>query len=121
MDRIANILDWIHWYFTSVWQVILNLFNSLLNIWDYVYTFIKTLYFWLISLLTSVISLVEELFEWTIFWELLDWFNSLWFFIWVWSNLFVSSLLFVIIVRIWIAFVFKTIRLNLDYKRSKDN
>lgn len=95
--------------------------NSVVSVLSYIWSLLKTLWFWLTSLLSWVWDLVVQLFNWTIFNYVGSAFSSISYYIWTPAVIFMSSLFLVIILRIAIAFVFKILRLNIDYHNTYEN
>ena len=77
------------------------------------------MFYWLKTITLAVIDLVKQVFEWTVFSYMSNWFVTLSKFIGWPATIFVATLLFIVFVRIWIAFIFKICRLNLDYKKYR--
>lgn len=118
MDIIQAVLN----VWTTIWnwfwiliKTISNLFSSIVNLVSYLIWIIKALFYWLWSLLSWVRNLLVNVFDWWVFSSVWLAFNQLTTYIWVPAVVFMASLFLVIIVRIWIAFVFKLLRLNIDY------
>lgn len=112
-------MDWLK-------QVALNLqqlVNNITDIWNNVISFlwqllgiVKTIFYWLTSLLGAVWDLFYSLvLEVDPFYQVNRAFVYLSNYIWWPATVFISTLLVVAILRIWIAFVFKILRLNIDY------
>lgn len=95
--------------------------NSVVNVLSYLWSLLKTLWFWLTSLLSWVWDLIVQLFNWTIFDYVASAFESISYYIWTPAVVFLSSLFLIIILRIAIAFVFKILRLNIDYHNTYQN
>ena len=90
--------------------------NTIVAVLNYIWSILKTLWFWLTSLLTGVWDLISQLFAWQLFDYLWSWFVQLSQYIWTPAVIFISSLLLLVFLRIWIGFVFKLFRLNMNYK-----
>lgn len=95
-----------------------NFFDPIINVVWYIISIVKTLWFWLTSLLTSSFELFKQIFEWEAITTTAKYFGVIWEYIWGPATVFLASLFVLIILRIWIAFVFKIFRMNLDYKIS---
>ena len=102
-------------FFTMCRTFFQSIIDFLWNVWS----IFSTLWFWVKTLLSWIWSLIIYIFDWSIFTYLYNWFVDLSWYIWYGGAYFVSSLLFVIMVRIVIWFVFKMFRLNIDYKTMK--
>lgn len=99
-----------------------NLINSIWNWFQFIvdlitalFWIIKALFLWLYTLLNSLWSIIENVITSTVFYNI---HNALWYisnFIWWPATVILSSLLVISMIRIWIAFVFKILRLNIDY------
>jgi len=46
------------------------------------------------------------------------WLNNIVPYLGAWGTTFLATVLFIIIFRIWVAFVFKLLRMNIDYHNS---
>ena len=98
-----------------------NFFEQIVNFVWYLVSIVKTLRYWLTSLLSASFDLFKQVFEWeaitttiTYFWKIAE-------YIWGPATTFLASLFIIIILRIWIAFVFKLFRLNIDYNSFDKN
>ena len=96
-------------------------FEPIINVVWYIISIVKTLWFWLTSLLTSSFELFKEVFEWEAITTVAYYFGVIWEYIWGPATVFLASLMLLIILRIWIAFVFKLFRLNIDYNSFDKN
>lgn len=105
--------------FTRFFTMCKTFFQSLIDFFNMTWSIIKTLFFWAKTLLIWVWNLIIEIFDWSLFQYLANWFDDLSYYVWFTGATFISSILFVIIVRIIIWFVFKMFRLNVDYKTMK--
>lgn len=106
---------------SSIWTWIIDFFNSLSSIISTVISIFKTLIYWATTLFTWTIKLVIQIFEWWVFDSVAQSIDYISSYIWWPATVILMSVLFIIIVRIWIAFVFKILKLNIDYhtKRSQ--
>lgn len=118
---------------TLVWQVICNIWTwiwklvdtigtiwqSIIDVWAYAIWIFKAIFFGIWSLCTSVFQLAYHVFESNVFNSVSTAFEYVSGFIWWPATIFISTMLFVIIVRIAVAFVFKLFRLNIDYHRNQ--
>lgn len=109
---MSALVDWFN-VFVNKFVAFCNIIISVLS---YIWSIIKTLWYWLTSLLTGAWELITDFFSWYIFDYLGYWFTFLTNYIWVWPVVFMSSLLLLILLKIWISYVFKIFRLNLDHK-----
>lgn len=105
--------------FQRFFNIVINFFSSILNFFTWLWSILSTLWFGAKTLFSKVIELVNEIFNWWLFDYVLWRFNELVLFIGRPAVLFISTLFFVVLVRIGIAFVFKMFRLNIDYKKWK--
>lgn len=110
INTLSNFSNWV-----------MNFFNSLSSIVSSIISIVQALFYWLITLLSAVWDLVIQIFEWSAFINITSTFGTISNYIWWPATVFIATIFFVIIVRIWIAFVFKIFRLNIDYhtKRSQ--
>lgn len=109
MSNLSNIFANFFTMCKVFFQSIIDFINSILSI-------ISTLFFWLKTLLSWIRVLIVDIFEGQLFPFLVSTFNDLSSFVWFSTALFISSLFFIVIVRIVMSFVFKIFRLNIDYK-----
>ena len=115
MEWIVNSISMFTNNFVRFFSMCKTFFQSVIDFFNNVLSIISTLRFWLKTLLSWIWSLIVEIFDWTLFWYLLNTFNHLSSYVWLWTALFISSLFFIIIIRIVVAFVFKILRFNVDY------
>lgn len=90
--------------------------SSIVSAFSYIIGIFKTLWFWLTSLLSWLWDLINQVFTWGVFDTLWIAFNQLQYYIWTPATIFITTLFAICIFRIWLAFVFKIFRLNIDYK-----
>lgn len=102
-------------YFWTLLQRVSSFFNAIIDAISYVISIFKAIWFWLVSLLSWIWDLIVEVFNWGVFVNVNTAFIQLWDYIWWPAVVFLASLLLIIIFRIWVAFVFKILRLNIDY------
>lgn len=100
---------------SDLWTNIIKFFNSIISVINYIYSMLKALWYWLTSLLTWTWQLIVQIFDWWVFNTVWTYFNYLASYIGYPAVIFISTLLFFIIFRIWVAFVFKIFRMNIDY------
>lgn len=110
----------------SLWQVISNIriifydfSNWVLTVLSFVRDIFKTLRFWLTTLLSWIFEIFWEVFD-SISWLVFSWFNSVGALIWWPGVVLIWTIFWIILVRISIAFVFKILRLNIDYRATRD-
>lgn len=96
-----------------------SFFNVITSVLSYVWSILKTLWFWLTSLLTWLWDLINQILSWSIFDYVWSGFVELSKFIWTPAVVFIASLFLIILLRVWMAFVFKILRLNVNYKVKK--
>lgn len=106
-----TISNWFWVLIRKIWEI----FSGLLEILSFLGSLIETLVYWIGSLLSWVVRLVNQIFTngvfssvWQAFWQIAD-------YIWGPATVIMASLFLLAIVRIGIAFVFKLLRLNIDY------
>ena len=115
-NSINNFRVWLSSWFSSFYSLISSFFVSVWNILWYIRSIFQTLWYWLTTLLSSVYDTILKVFDTSIFNYLYNWLNDLAWFIGLGGALFISSLLFVAMIRIFIAFVLRLLRLKADYK-----
>lgn len=115
VDSILNFTSNIWSMFSSLIRTLWSFFSSVWDVISYVLWIFKTLWFWLVSLVSWVSNLLNQ----TITWELLSYiteqFINIAKYIWVWPTIFIATLLFLIMFRIVVSFVMKFFRMNIDY------
>ena len=107
----SNIGNW----FTSLINTFTNIFSPIIQALWYVLSILKALWYGLTSILTWLWNLIVEVFNSGVFVNVNSAFIKLWDYIWGPAVVFIATMLFLIIFRIWLAFVFKIFRLNIDY------
>lgn len=105
---------------SDLWTNIIKFFNSITSVLNYIYSMLKALWYWLTSLLTWTWELIVQIFDWGVFSTVWTYFNYLASYIGYPAVIFISTLLLFIIFRIWVAFVFKILRMNIDYRTLVD-
>lgn len=111
-DMLMSIWNW----FSMIYKALMSFFNPIISFLKSVVSIVDTLWYWITSLLSWIWKLIVQVFEWWVFnivWEVFSYISN---YIWVPAVIFISTLLLIAVVRIWIAFVFKMMRLNIDYK-----
>lgn len=121
VEAIQNFTSNFGSYFWTFVQRITNFFNTIIDAVSYVISILKAIWFWLVSLLSWIWDLIVEVFQWDVFVRVNSAFTQLWDYIWWPAVVFLSSLLLLIIFRIWVSFVFKILRLNIDYHSLQSN
>ena len=109
VSLISEIWD----FLTVVWNGILDLFSFLVSILWFLFYAWKTLLVWVYNLFIWIL-------EWDVFLNVSETFLDLSDYIGIWAY-FIYALMFIIIIRIIIAFVFKLMRLNIDYNSLDKN
>lgn len=112
-------MDWIITTITNFWKGVLSFFSSLWSIISWWISIIQAIFYWLTSLLSKVWDLAIQIFDWWVFTNVGRAFEILSAYIWWPATAFLGVMLFLIIVRIAIAFVFKIFRLNIDYHTDR--
>lgn len=115
VNAVLNVASTISNWFWILINRIVSIWNGFVNVFSYIITLFKTLFYWLTSLLSSLWNLISQVFQWEVLSTVSDTFIKLSEYIWTPATIFMASLLFIIFVRIVIAFVFKILRLNIDY------
>lgn len=118
MEWIRTIADYINWFRISFVQFWSNVSSVLWSIWDFfaqVGAILKAIRYWCTTLFSGIMDLCREIFEWNVFVNVWNAFSDLADYIGWPAVVFIASLFVVVIVRIWIWFAFKIMRLNVDY------
>lgn len=113
MEKIASILQSLWDFFVSVSNVISDVASFLISILGFLWYAWKTLIVWVYKLFVRIAD--SGVFRSTST-AILNLSDYIWF-----GAYFIYALLFVIIIRIIIAFVFKLLRLNIDYNALDKN
>lgn len=111
MQAIVNVLSDIWTWFQNIVDFLSSLLSFLISILWFIWYAWKTLLVW-------VYKLIVYVFEWWVFVNVARAFDFIADYIWTPWAIFVSALLFVIIVRIIIAFVLKIFKLDIDYHKD---
>lgn len=119
MEFIVNAISILTVNISRFFTMCKTFFQSIIDFFNNVLSIFEVLWFWIKTLLSWVWKLITEIFDWTLFDYLFNWFNDLSLYIWYSGALFISSILFVVIIRIIISWVFKMFRLNQDYNTMK--
>lgn len=119
VEAILKVVDSIWNWFWLLINRITIFFNSVLEILSYIWQILSALWYWLTSLLSWIWDLVLEVLRWWVFLNVASAFSTLASYIWWPAVVFLSTLMFIIIFRIFLAFVFKILRLNIDYHNTQ--
>lgn len=99
----------------SFYRLILSIKDIVVDIWNTVFSILKTIWYWLTTLVSGLSNVFNEVL-WngalTTLYDTLNWIAS---YIWGPAMVIICSLFLIIVGRIIIAFVFKIFRLNIDY------
>lgn len=93
--------------------------SPIIKVFNYIWDILKALWFWLTSLLSWVWDLAVEVLDGWVFLNVVRAFETISWYIWWPATIFLGTMLFVIVFRIFVAFVFKLFRLNIDYHEDK--
>lgn len=115
VKAISNFSSVVSGWFSSLITIFSNFFNSVSQVLWYILSIFRALWYALTSILSWLRSLIVEIFNSWVFVNVARAFNNLADYIGGPAVVFISSLLIIIIFRIWVAFVFKLFRLNIDY------
>lgn len=115
VDAVLKLIDSIGNRFWLLLNRFVSFFQSVIEIIWYWVSIFKTIFYWIGSLFGSVYDLFKEIISGSVIVNVWKAFGDLASYIWWPAVVFISSLLLVVIVRIVIAFVFKMLRLNIDY------
>lgn len=113
MEKIASILQSLWDFFVSASNIISDVASFLISILGFLWYAWKTLIVWVYKLFVRIAD--SGVFRSTST-AILNLSDYIWF-----GAYFIYALLFVIIIRIVIAFVFKLLRLNIDYNALDKN
>ena len=96
-------------------QRLWNFFQPILDVLSYIGAIFKTIRYWITSLLSGLWDLIVDVIQWWVFYNVWNAFTQISSYIWWPATVFIASMLFIIMIRIFIAFIFKLFRLNIDY------
>ena len=113
MDKIVIAIRSLWTLFNSLVDIVANIGSFLISILWFLWYGWKTLLVWIRKLLNYI-------FEWWVFINVNRAFVQISQYIWWPATIFLSALLFLIIVRIIVAFVMKLLRRNVDYHALND-
>ena len=108
LDSIVNIWLSLYDFIYDFWMTCINILSYIASILWFIWYGWKTLLIWLFKILWNI-------FDWWVFVNVNRAFIFISDYIWWPVTIIFVSLLFIIIIRIIIAFVFKLLRLNIDY------
>ena len=121
VESIVSLWITISNWFWSLIRTIVDIFSWIINFIHNLLDIISTIFFWLWSLLSWLWDLIIKVFDWSVFLNVSRVFWILTSYIWTPAVIFMSTLLLIIILRIFIAFIFKILRLNIDYSNTYNN
>lgn len=119
VDAIVNLWITISNWFANLIRSIWDLFSWIISVVNYVIDIISALFFGFGSLLSWIWDLIIEVFDWGVFVNVWRVFGILSEYIWWPATVFMATLLLIIVFRIFIAFIFKILRLNIDYHNTQ--
>ena len=119
IDSIINLGNTISDWFSQFFFQITKFFNWILAVLSYIWSMLKSLRYWLTTLVSWTYDMIVDLFDSNLFSIISDSFNYVSNYIWNWATWFILTILFLALLRIWFAFLFKHFRMNLDYKKGK--
>lgn len=118
MSVVQAISNWfsalLNW-FSDLIRNIVSIWQSIINIISYWLWIVKALRYWMISLCSWIRQLILQAFNSWVFVNVAKAFSELTNYIWAPAVIFIATLFLFVLVRIAIAFVFKLLRLNIDY------
>lgn len=112
MDWIIKAIEQLSNIANTITETIVNIFSYIVSILWFLFYAWKTLLVWVFKLLWNIL-------EWWVFVNVASAFEKISYYIGGPATIFICALLFVIIIRIIVAFVFKILRLNMDYNTMK--
>lgn len=113
LEKITNFLHSISDFFIAFYDSVVDIFWYILSILWFIWYWWKTLIVWVYKLLLSIFD------SWT-FVNVSLAFHDLGDYIGGPAVVFIGALFFIILVRIIVAFIFKLLRLNVDYHSLSD-
>ena len=116
-ESIVRFYDWISNWLSLFFHKITIFFDSIINFFSYLVDIILALFYGAKTLFSWIMHLFNQILDWELFSTTIRFFNYISVFIWWPGALFLLWLFWVILVRIWIAFCFKLMRLNVDWKK----
>lgn len=121
INNMKSFGDLIVWAFENFIYFMQQIWNAFLEIWGFIVSILWFLYYAWKTLIIWVAKLLWNILDWDVFINVNRAFDIISDFIGGPATIFMASLLFIIVVRILIAFVFKMMRLNIDYNSFDKN
>lgn len=118
VDSILNFTSNFGNIFWNLIQSINSIWQSIINVFSYIFSILKALWLWLTSLLSPIWELISDVLWNGAISSLAQSIDRISGYIWWPATIFIMTLFVLVLTRIVIAFVFKIFRLNLDYKTN---
>lgn len=115
LNGIKSIFSNLLWFFENFIYLMQQIGNAFLDIWSFIISILWFIYYAWKTLIIWVAKLFYNILDWSVFYNVNRAFVYISQYIWAPATIFMASLLMIIIIRILIAFVFKIMRLNIDY------
>lgn len=115
VNAVLSVGSTISNWFSILITKIVSFFTLIWNFVWYLFDIVKALFYWLTSLLSWVWKVFVNIIDLWFFSSVWNTFSQIASYIWGPVTVILSSLFLLVIFRIWIAFVFKIFRLNIDY------
>lgn len=121
LNWIKSVMSSIMWFFENFVYLMQQIWNAFLDIWSFIVSIFWFIYYAWKTLIIWVAKLIWSVLDWWVFVNVNRAFDVVSDFIGGPATIFLASLLLIVIIRILIAFVFKMMRLNIDYNSFDKN
>ena len=110
-----ELINTIYSWSNALVEVLRSFVDVVKDIWSFVLSILQSIRYWLSTLTSSLWQIIDETIGNGALVSTVRTLDSLWDYIWWPAVVFLFSIILLVIGRIIIAFVFKVLRLNLDY------
>lgn len=118
VNAVLSIWTTISNWFWILLKTIGNIFSTILTLVNNIIDIIGALLYWFGSIMSWLWDLIVQVFDWWVFTTVGRMFDMLSQYLWAPAVIFMSTLFLIIVFRIFIAFIFKFFRLNIDYSNT---
>lgn len=118
MSGIINSINAFISYFWKLYTAVIWFFNLIWSFFTSIFSILQSLWYGATTLFSWIWEVVNQVFDSPVFDYIWTIWNYLVNFLWYPTVLFLCTMFIIILVRIWIAFVFKVLRLNVDYHNT---
>lgn len=121
LNWIKSIFQSIMWFFENFIYLMQQIWNWFLDIGSFIISILWFLYYSWKTLINWLWRLIFNVFDWWVFVNVNSAFMDISNYIGGPATVFLASLLLIAIIRVLIAFIFKLMRLNIDYNTMDKN